>query len=744
MRIATAKPRNSRELPSYLPGGYVVPVAQPHMKIGWCMQGSATNMRTMVKVKRFSMVSCSRSKTAHEMLAFAALGPFRTPNTSCVGTSLFVSKAASPGIASMSRVRRHTPYVPLRAMASQSAPAASSPRLAALREELKRCNVEAMVIPTVDPHFSEYAPSSYAYRNFISGFTGSAGIALVTLDEAYLWTDGRYFLQAEKQLDANWKLMKAGLPETPTITEFIAESLPKGSRLGIDPFLHSTQFLEKLREASGDDEGVQVRFLDSNPVETVWGTDRPPLPEGEVRVHDIQYAGKSVKEKLESLRESMTKKECSHMILSMLDEVCWLYNIRGSDIPHNPVVLAYALISKDTSKIYVGSSKLGPNEVEFLRSSGVEILPYENVLQDLRDIAQKREKVWLDPSSTSVALKEALGEFTFVEETPVRMAKACKNEAELRGMQEAHIRDGVALSSFLCWLEDFVNTNGGSISELEAATKLREFRAEQHGFLEESFPTIAGFGAHGAIIHYNPSEGSPAQISNKEVFLLDSGGQYVDGTTDVTRTMHLGGNASDHEKECFTRVLQGHIRIDSVVFPDDTTGLMLDALARVSLWNVGLDYRHGTGHGVGACLNVHEGPHSISPRPNSNVAALKEGMIVSNEPGYYEDGEFGIRIENLLYVVKRETAHRFGGKNYLGFERLTYVPLDTSMIKWEILSQTEVEWINNYHQAVWEKLSPRMVDGKYKEWLWKKTRAMHGVKHPTGVTREPWKTIASA
>ncbi|CAN8071692.1 unnamed protein product [Agarophyton chilense] len=675
-------------------------------------------------MKRVLLFPYPSSRIPQYSVAFTGILSLQASKLSSKGGSLFLSRASKPRTPNIFAASYNISRVSIRAAVAQTSPPFTSPRLASLREELKRHNVDAMIIPTVDPHFSEYAPSCYAYRNFVSGFTGSAGTALVTLEDAYLWTDGRYFLQAEKQLDSNWKLMKAGLPETPTLSDFIANKLPNGSRVGIDPFLHSTQFLDKLQEAFVEENCTSLTFLASNPVETVWGSSRPPLPHGEVRVHDIRYAGKTVQEKLQSLRESMTKKGCSHMILSMLDEVCWLYNIRGSDIPHNPVVLAYALISKEKAKIYVNPLKVSQDVAEFLNSCGVQIFSYEEVLQDLRDIASKQERVWLDPSSTSIALRETLGEFILSEETPVKLAKACKNDAELRGMQEAHIRDGVALSSFLCWLENSINNGDRKISELEAASKLKEFRAEQDGFLEEAFPTIAGFGAHGAVIHYNPCDGPTTYIDDNEVFLLDSGGQYVDGTTDVTRTIHLGGNATEYQKECFTRVLQGHIRIDTVVFPDYTTGLMLDSLARVSLWNVGLDYRHGTGHGVGACLNVHEGPHSISPRPSSNLAKLKEGMVVSNEPGYYEEGSFGIRIENLLFVVKRQTDFQFGGNTYFAFERLTYVPIDTSMIKWDVLSATEVDWINDYHQAVWEKLSPAMEEGQYKDWLWKKTRAV--------------------
>ncbi|PXF45313.1 putative Xaa-Pro aminopeptidase P [Gracilariopsis chorda] len=636
--------------------------------------------------------------------------------------SLFLPATSKRNKVTCGRVSRRAPSVLHMTTSSSSSPRHTTDhRLAALREELRKQEVQAMIIPTRDPHFSEYAPPCYAYRNFISNFTGSAGTAVVTLDGAFLWTDGRYFLQAENELDSNWTLMKAGLPETPSIHEFVVEILPKGSAVGVDPFLHSIDFVKKFEEVAAEEE-IRLVHLDCNPVELVWGSDRPPKPNGEVRVHDIQYSGKSITEKLEPLREAMEEKDCSHILLSMLDEVCWLYNIRGTDIPHNPVVLSYALVSKETSRLYVNQSQLTSDVLKYLSSSGVEVHPYEKIKGHLRDVACREETVWIDPNSTSIALKEALGDFAVAEATPVKFAKACKNEAELQGMREAHIRDGIALSSFLCWLEDYVNTNEQTISEFDAAVKLREFRAKQSGFLDVSFPTIAGFGPNGAIIHYNPSQNECGEISNKKVFLLDSGGQYVDGTTDVTRTMHLGATPTDHEKECFTRVLQGHIGIDTAVYPEDTTGFMLDALARVPLWSIGLDYRHGTGHGVGACLNVHEGPHSISPRISSNYAGLKAGMIVSNEPGYYEDGHFGIRIENLLYVVKKQTAHHFGGKDYLGFKRLTYVPIDASMINWSLLSTAEVRWMNQYHQNVWDTLSPRMQAGRYKDWLWEKTR----------------------
>lgn len=519
--------------------------------------------------------------------------------------------------------------------------------------------------------------------------------------------------------------MRAGLPETPSIPEFLAKGLPNGSAVGIDPFVHSIDSAKGLCKAIEKTGGTLVTLEGPNPVDVVWGEERPPQPRGKVWLHDVRFAGKTVSEKLETLREEMLKKECEHVMFSMLDEVCWLFNIRGDDVPHCPVVMSYGLISKDEARLYLDRGKLEGGVEESLEKEGVTILPYKQVLRDVRNIAAKgNENIWLDPSSTSQALSDAAAEAGVREATPVQLAKACKNEAELRGMRAAHLRDGVALSSFLCWIEDYVASGEFTVSEVDAAAKLEEFRAAQDGFLATSFGTIAGSGPNGAIIHYSPTPDECGQISNKEVLLLDSGGQYNDGTTDVTRTTHLGGNATVHEKECYTRVLQGHIAIDTAVFPEDTTGLMIDCLARIPLWSIGLDYRHGTGHGVGACLNVHEGPQSISPRIGSNRAGLKAGMILSNEPGYYEDGNFGIRIENLLVVVKKNTTHDFGGKDFLGFEKLTHVPMDMSMIIPSLLSDFEIRWINNYHEDVWQKLSPLMEDGQYKEWLWKKTRPL--------------------
>lgn len=497
--------------------------------------------------------------------------------------------------------------------------------------------------------------------------------------------------------------MKSGLPGVPSIKDVLA-----GGAVAIDPFLHTVQAVDDLED---------VVCTDGNLVDFVW-EDRPRMEGGNVWLHG--HAGRSVGEKLEAVRDALRDADVQYMLLCMLDDVCWLYNIRGDDIPHCPVVVSYALVGLHSAFLYVDPSKVAGEVADALAGDAVEIRQYDHIVDHLE---QLEGRVWYDPATTSAALGNVLGERGLKETTPVQLQKACKNPVEIQGMKEAHLKDAVALSSFLCWLEHLVK-GGGEISEVDAARKLREFRAAQDGFLMTSFATIPGSGSNGAIIHYHPDENSCAMVTGKEVFLLDSGGQYDEGTTDVTRTMHLGGCATDHEKDCFTRVLQGHIAIDRAVFPENTTGFMLDTLARTPLWSMGLDYRHGTGHGVGACLNVHEGPQSISPRISSNKVPLKEGMVVSNEPGYYEEGKFGIRIENLLSVVRKDTEFEFDGMQYFGFERLTYVPMDKGMINTDLMSKVEVEWLDEYHQQVWQRLSPRVTDGRVREWLFEKTRPL--------------------
>lgn len=597
-------------------------------------------------------------------------------------------------------------------------------RLENLRNELKRRNLDAIVIPTADAHSSEYPPARFERRAFISAFTGSAGTAVVTATQALMWTDGRYFLQAEEELSEEWTLMRQGEKGVPAPRDWIANSVPAGSRVAIDPYVHTVRSVKRLSKTLEASSIQLIRIEGVHPVDVVWGDSRPELPNVLVRKHPVKLAGNSVSTKLSMIREKIRTQGATHALASKLDEVCWIFNIRGGDVPHCPVVTSYALIGLSEAILYVDVKKVPDAVADTLAESDVEIAPYERICDDLEKLSEIGKNpgnsyIWMSPDSTSQAIYEAADKAAFLSQTPFALLKACKNKHEIAAIKSAHLKDGTAKCQFLRWLEDTVS-NGGTITEYEAGVKLEAFRAKQEGFISTSFSTIAGFGSNGAIIHYSAKQAKCAKITKNEVFLLDSGGQYIDGTTDITRTMHFGA-PTQHEKLCFTRVLQGHIALDRLVFPDGTTGLMVDAIARSPLWNLGLDYRHGTSHGVGASLNVHEGPQSISYRSSSNEAALQIGMVLSNEPGYYEDSKFGIRIENMMHVVEKNTRFRFGNKKYLGFEKLTFIPIDKNLIAVESLNDQEIDWVNSYHSQVWDNISPRLSCKKDLDWLRVKT-----------------------
>lgn len=587
-------------------------------------------------------------------------------------------------------------------------------------------------------------------RAYISGFTGSAGTAVVTKDKAALWTDGRYFLQAEKQLSSSWILMRAGNLGVPTTIEWLNDVLPPGGRVGIDPFLFSSDAAEELKQGIAKKNHELVFLYDKNLVDEIWKESRPQPPNKPIRVHELKYAGTDVASKLLSLRSELVEAGSSAIVISMLDEVAWLLNLRGSDVPHSPVMYAYLIVEIDKAKLFVDTSKVGPEVMDHLENAGIELRPYDSILSEVESLAAQGAKVWLDASSVNAAIvntynsacekyyeslenkrkskTEAYDDSNGWSEgptgiyrlSPVSLAKALKNDAELEGMRSCHLRDAAALAYFWVWIEEQINKNV-KLTEVEVAEKLLEFRSRQPGFLDTSFDTISGSGANGAIIHYKPEPDSCSVVDKRKLFLLDSGAQYVDGTTDITRTVHFGEPAA-RQKDCFTRVLQGHIALDQAVFPENTAGFVLDAFARSFLWKIGLDYRHGTGHGVGAALNVHEGPQSISFR-FGNTTPLQSGMIVSNEPGYYEDHAFGIRIENLLVVKEVDTPNRFGGIGYLGFEKLTFVPIQAKLIDLSLLSGAEFDWLNDYHSQVWDKVSP-LLDGSARQWLWDNTRPL--------------------
>ncbi|GLT94930.1 hypothetical protein SLE2022_126410 [Rubroshorea leprosula] len=617
----------------------------------------------------------------------------------------------------------------------------SDDKLRALREHFSRhgIGIDAYIIPSQDAHQSEFIAECYMRRAYISGFTGSAGTAIVTKDKAALWTDGRYFLQAEKQLNSSWMLMRAGNFGVPTASEWLNSVLAPGGRVGIDPFLFSSDAAEELKEAIAKNNHELISLYDLNLVDEIWKELRPKPPNKPIRVHDLKYAGLDVASKLSSLRSKLEGAGASAIVISMLDEVAWLLNLRGSDVPHSPVMYAYLIVEINGAMLFVDNSKVTPEVMDHLKNAGVELRPYDSILSEIKRLAAQGACLWLDTSSVNAAIvetyrsacdryllshsnrsKQKTRPSGVIMMSPISLAKAVKNDAELEGMRNSHLRDAAALAQFWFWLEEEIR-NGVELTEVDVADKLLEFRSKQAGFLDTSFDTISGSGPNGAVIHYKPEPDSCSVVDPQKVFLLDSGAQYIDGTTDITRTVHFN-EPTPREKECFTRVLQGHMALDRAVFPENTPGFVLDAFARSALWKIGLDYRHGTGHGVGAALNVHEGPQSISYR-YGNMTPLQKGMIVSNEPGYYEDHSFGIRIENLLCVKEVDTPNRFGGIGYLGFEKLTFVPIQTKLVDLSLLSAEEVEWLNDYHSQVWEKVSP-LLEGSVRQWLWDNTRPL--------------------
>jgi len=529
--------------------------------------------------------------------------------------------------------------------------------------------------------------------------------------------------------------MRSGQPGVPTVEAWLADNMPEGSAVGIDASVHSVDDAETIAKALGAAKReLTLAPQPSNLVDAVWD-ERPPPPQGAARALPLDVTGVSATDKLTAVGADLASAKADALVLGSLDEVCWLFNVRGQDVPHCPVLQSFAIVHATepvSATLFVDATKV-PDEVRaVLTATGVILAPYAEAEPTVAALAAQGKKLMLDPKSVNYALRRAAGENAVLATSPLILRKACKNDAELDGMLEAHLTDGAALAHFYAWLQQTVSIEGKALSEVEIADKLAGFRAAQPGFLDLSFPTIAGVGPNGAIIHYNCMEADERMINKldgSQLMLLDSGGQYAMGTTDVTRTFHLG-TPTDWQRECFTRVLKGNIGLDTAVFPEGTPGMALDALARQALWQAGLDYLHGTGHGVGAALNVHEGPHSISPRWG-NTCGLQVGMICSNEPGYYENGSFGIRIENLLIIREIETANTFNGKKYLGFEQLTHVPIQASLMEPSLLTAAEVAWIDSYHSRVWERVSPRLdADSAGMRWLQQATRPLveHGLQ----------------
>ena len=610
----------------------------------------------------------------------------------------------------------------------------SGTRLDLLRKLMRERNIQAYYVPSEDAHQSEYIAPWDARRAFISGFTGSAGSAMITLDKAALWTDGRYFLQAEQQLDQeNWILMKDGLPDTPKKHEWLIKNLGPDSKIGVDPLLISFEESKKINE-SLKEKSLMLEPVDENLIDMVWGNERPERTYRPITHLAQEFSGRSAGDKIHSLVENHLKKnDYEAMIVSELDEIAWLFNLRGSDISFNPVFFAYALVTKEgESTLYLAKEEnisdtiLAKLEQEL--KSPPKILPYNQIFKELKSgnkFAKEGRKI-LVSKHCNLALVKALGDpdRVAVKPSPIAAEKAIKNETELNGFRECHKRDGAAIIKYFAWLSNSLE-NGKELDEVDGANQLERFRQLGQNYVGLSFDTISSTGPNGAIIHYKPEKPKAQKILKDRVYLCDSGAQYRDGTTDTTRTVHFGTPAA-FEKEAFTRVLKGVIALDSAIFPKNTTGIQLDTLARMNLWKVGLDYRHGTGHGVGHFLNVHEGPHSISFRRGTSDETLKPGMTVTDEPGYYHDGSFGIRIENILLVKPAAPKYQFGGEdNWLQFENVTMVPIDINLIDKSLLTGEEIEWINKYHSKVRDTLHPFLSDDKLAtEYLLRATQAV--------------------
>lgn len=580
-------------------------------------------------------------------------------------------------------------------------------RLTALRDAMKQAGIAAIIIPQTDPHQSEYLADHWQARRYFSGFTGSAGSLVVTADSALLWTDSRYFIQAAAQLDGTGiELMKEGLPDTPDIISYLTRNLSPGATIGIDGWLFSTDAVAAMN-ASLTAKGLKLR-TDFDPVDALW-TDRPALPQTPIFVHDIKYAGRSAADKIADI---LAKTDADAVFVSALDEIAWTLNIRSRDVQCNPVATAYLYISGDGSVLLTDPAKVTPETAAHLQANGVKVAPYSTVGDFIASLPANTA-VLAEPAKTSQAVATALGDRMVKGVSPIAMFKACKNDAQIRGTRSAMERDGVAMVKALMEIERMMQA-GEELTEMGIAALLTRLRSEGELYFDDSFDTIAGFRDHGAIVHYSATPDTDATLSPDGLLLIDSGAQYLDGTTDITRTISLG-NPTELQRHDFTLVMKGHIALASMVFPAGTTGHQLDAIARQFLWKEGLSYLHGTGHGVGHFLNVHEGPQSV--RLNHVPTPLTPGMITSNEPGLYREGIHGIRCENLVLTIPAMTTD-FG--EFLRFETLTLCPFDRSLFDLSLMSDTEIEWVNTYHATVRERLTPMLTPGQA-QWLADKT-----------------------
>jgi Xaa-Pro aminopeptidase len=580
-------------------------------------------------------------------------------------------------------------------------------KLSALRELMKKENIQAYIIPSTDPHMSEYVAAFWESRKWISGFTGSAGTVVVTLEESGLWTDGRYYLQGEQQLEGTeMKLFKQGMSGVPDFDEWLTQVLQKGDVVGVDSRVYSVSAYSALKSKLSKSD---LKVDGSNDfIKNIW-EDRPAMPVTDAYILDDKYAGKSISAKIDEIRSILKTKNIESHLVATLDDIAWILNIRGADVSYNPVTIAYLLIEEDVTTLFVKRQKLNDETKAILNENNVEVKSYKALESYLKlnlvdstcliDADRMNQKVYGWIKKRNQIVKEV---------NPSTFLKSQKNDVEVNNIRNAMRKDGIAMTKFLHWIENTVAS--GTVTEVGIAEKLLELRSEQEGFVGESFSTIAGYRDHGAIIHYFATPETSKTLEASSFVLVDSGAQYFDGTTDLTRTIPLGP-LTDEEKRDYTLVLKGHIQLALARFPEGTRGSQLDTLARQALLREGLNYHHGTGHGVGFFLNVHEGPHSIRPEENPNP--ILENSIISNEPGLYRAGKHGIRIENLVVTNKwKETE--FG--KFFEFETVTLCPIDKRPIVAELLLEEEKQWLNDYHKIVFEKISPS-VEGEVLDWL---------------------------
>ncbi len=584
-------------------------------------------------------------------------------------------------------------------------------KLAALRRRMREADLAAYIVPSADPHQSEYVADRFKLRQWLSGFQGSAGVVVVTAEHAGLWTDSRYYLEAGSVLEGSGiDLFKADEYGVPSYPKWLISTLGRGARVGVWAESISLGNFRQVEETLRN--GGLSLVATEDLVGAIWD-GRPDLPRNSAFLMPAEHAGRTRREKLADLRRSLEEKGVDAVVLPALDEVAWLFNLRGSDIPYNPVVLAYAVVSAEEAFLFMDAARLSPEERGALENDGVTLKPYDETCRNLKDLPDGWS-VGIDPDQVTVALRECISGGAEAKEigSPVTMPKAKKNETELAGMRRAMAKDAVAMERFLYWIEQAVPT--GRVTERTAAEVLREFRAEQADFVGESFQTISGYAGHGAIVHYRVTEESDVHLHSEGLYLVDSGGHYRHGTTDITRVVPLG-EVSPQMREDFTLVLKGHIALATQQFPKGTTGHQLDALARTALWQAGRNYGHGTGHGVGCFLNVHEGPQAIGTK--YIPVALEPGMVVSNEPGLYRPDEYGIRIENLVVVTPTDTTDF---AEFYGFENLTLCHIDTRLVDLRMLRPDERDWLNSYNAHVYETVVGELEE-PIRQWLGERT-----------------------